>query len=62
MRVWHGLVMGNHVRLSKSSNQKVENFSKAGIIVNSVARSWQLVPGLARETILKSYLAWSSNG
>jgi len=62
MHVWHGLVMGDHVRLSKSSDHKVENFSKAGIIVNSPAGSWHLVPGLPREIILKSCVAWSSHG
>jgi hypothetical protein len=62
MHVWHGLAMGDHVRLSKSSDRKVENISKTGIIVNSPAGSWQLVPGRPRETILKSCVAWSSHG
>jgi hypothetical protein len=62
MHMWHGLDMGDHVRLSKSSDRKVENFTKARIIINSSARSWQLVPGLPREIILKSCVAWSSHG
>jgi len=54
--------MGDQVSHSKSSHWNVENFSKAGIIANSPAASWELVLGLPRETILKSCVAWSSHG
>ena len=52
--VWHGLVMGDHVRLSKSSLQNVVIFSKVGLIHNSPAGSWGLVLWSIRRTTINS--------
>ena len=60
--VWHGLVMGDHVRISKSSNPKVDKFSKADVILNSPAGSWSLFLSFIKRTTIKSHIAQSGYG
>jgi len=60
--VWHGLVMGDHMRLSKSSHWNFENFSKAGVIPNSLGGSWSLVLWFIKRTTIYSHTAQAGYG
>jgi len=57
--VWHGLVMGDHEEPTASSNQKVEDFSKAGTVLNSVGGCWSFVVWSIKKTTIKSHRAQS---
>jgi predicted acyltransferase len=60
--VLHGLVMGDHMRLSKSSDRKDENFSKAGVVLNSLGSSWSLVLWSIKRSTRYSQTAKSGYG
>jgi hypothetical protein len=60
--VSHGLVMGDHMRLLKSSDRKDENFSKAGVVLNSIGSSWSLVLWCIKRSTIYSQTAKSGYG
>jgi len=54
--------MGGHVRLSKSSDRKVENMSTAGVVSNFPAGRWSLVLWSIMKTNMKAHEAQSGYG
>ena len=60
--VSHGLVMGDHMRFSKSFNRKDQNFSKAGDVLNSIGSSWSLVLWSIKRSTIYSQTAKSGYG
>jgi len=60
--VWHGLVIGDHMRLSKSSDRKVENFPIAVVVLKSVGRSWGFVLWSIKRTTIQSHTAQYGDG
>jgi hypothetical protein len=60
--VWHSLVMVDNMRLSKSCDRKVQNFSTAGVDLKPLGGSCSLLLWSIKKTIIYSHPAQSGDG